>query len=158
MDTNTRVFFRSSVFPNTEILVRQLWYWRRHHNIRKSVSPVSQFSDPVLFFFTVRSNTFIYFLIKVDLCTSCDKPGITLSFIIRSPRSVLLSFVLPSFFILFSCLLLYLFIIYLLFFFFLFLLFRGVVTIRYDSSIGGNKFRNSYVYNVCKIRNYAIYY
>lgn len=57
-----------------------------------SLSP--QFLDPVPFFFTVRSNTFIYFLIKVDLCTSCDKPGIALSFFIRSPKSVLLSFIL----------------------------------------------------------------
>jgi len=77
MDLHFFLFFRFSQHRNSRAA---MWYWRRHHNIKESVFPFPNFSDSVLFFFTVRSNTFIYFLIKVDLCTSCDKPEIALFF------------------------------------------------------------------------------
>lgn len=83
MDTNISVF--SFVFPNTEILVRQCDIEEDITTSKRAFSFSPHFSNPVLFFFTVHSNTFIYFLIKVDLCTSCDKSGIALSFFILSP-------------------------------------------------------------------------
>lgn len=112
--TWTCIFF-CSVLPNTEILVRQCDIEEDITTSERAFFFFPHFLDSVLFFFTVR-NTFIYFLIKVDLCTSCDKPGIALFFYSITQHVLLnLFFFLPSFYSHFFIFLCSLFIFYIIF-------------------------------------------
>lgn len=130
------LFLRLPQHRNSRAAIVILKKTSQHQRERIPPLPL-HFSDSILSFFTVRSNTFIYFLIKVDLCTSCDKPGIALSFFTRPPSTIHSFFppFCPRFILIFMLTFIRIFKFFFFFFFcsFFLLLSQRVITISYDS-------------------------